>query len=161
TFEAKLTTAGVPRALVWVFNAADPFADTDLDADSAPSPLGGEPLAILELFGDSPRALAVSADGSRVYAAIFLSGNRTTSVNSANVTDHGGLPPPPADSPYYPDGFPQTALIVRHDPTSGQWRDELARDWSADLRLSLPDDDVFTIDADGEPPVVLPGVATD
>ena len=40
--------------------------------------LGGTPLAILNLFGDTPRALAVTPDGSKVYAAVFQSGNQTT-----------------------------------------------------------------------------------
>ena len=36
-----LSTPGVGRALVWVFDADGPFADTAFDADGAPSPLGG------------------------------------------------------------------------------------------------------------------------
>ncbi|MFO7552893.1 MAG: hypothetical protein R6W80_15920 [Haliea sp.] len=52
------------RADVWVF-----------DADAPGAGPGGEPLAI-NLFADSARGLARSADGSRVYAAAFLSGNR-------------------------------------------------------------------------------------
>ena len=44
---ANLTTPGTPRALVWVFNA------TNLGPT-----LGGEPETIIELFGDTPRALA-------------------------------------------------------------------------------------------------------
>ena len=36
--------------------------------------LGGNPLTIVNLFGDTPRALAVTPDGSRVYAAVFHSG---------------------------------------------------------------------------------------
>src|SRR5262249_29394348 len=156
---------GVARALVWVFDADDPFADTDFDADEAPSPMGGEPLAVLELFGDSPRALAVTPDGSRVYAGIFLSGNQTTVVR--DPAPYGGLPQPPPDSPYYdpdydptddvPDLFPTTALIVRLDRASGQWLDEIDRDWGPVLRLSLPDKDIFTIDADATPPTVVPG----
>jgi YVTN family beta-propeller protein len=58
TVPPKLTTPSTPRALVWVFDA------TALDAT-----LTGTPLAILELFGDTPRALDASPDGSRVYAA--------------------------------------------------------------------------------------------
>src|SRR5262245_13334577 len=120
---ADLTVPGIERALVWVFDADDPFADTAFDADAEPSPLGGEPLAVLELFGDAPRALAASPDGTRVYAAVFHSGNRTTSVAPWAVVQHGGLPEPPSDSPYYdpaydptdrtPDRFPTTGLIVK------------------------------------------------
>jgi hypothetical protein len=45
--------------------------------------LGGTPATIITLFGDTPRALAVSPDDSTVYAAIFESGNRTTTINEA------------------------------------------------------------------------------
>src|SRR5215475_10309265 len=48
----NLTTPGTPRALVYVFDA------TDLG-----TALGGTPETIVELFGDTPRALAASADG--------------------------------------------------------------------------------------------------
>ena len=119
----------------------------------------------MELFGDSPRALAVSPDASRVYAAIFLSGNQTTVV--AFPQFDGGIPQPPLDSPYYdpsydpnddvPDRFPTTALIVKFDPASGQWLDEVDHDWGPALRLSLPDQDVFAIDANATPPALLPG----
>ena len=152
----EFDTPGVGRALVWAFDADDPFADTAYDADASPSPAAGEPLSVIELFGDSPRALAVSPDGSRVYAAIFLSGNQTTIVGGPAV-ETGGLPPPPQDSPFYPDNFPLTGLIVRRDPASGAWRDELARDWGPSLYFFQPDADVFTIDVDAGPPALIPG----
>ena len=94
----EFDTPGVGRALVWAFDADDPFADTAYDVDASPSPAAGEPLSVIELFGDSPRALAVSPDGSRVYAAIFLSGNQTTIVGGPAVRD--GRPPAA------PAGFP-------------------------------------------------------
>ena len=150
-----LDTPGVGRGLVWVF-----------DADGTPTSLDDAPLAVLELFGDSPRALAASSDGQRVYAAIFQSGSQTTVVPGYTVAHNGGLPPPPADSPYFdpaydpldavPDTFPPRGLIVKYDPGTATWQDELARDWSPFVRLSLPDLDVFTIDAAATPPVVLP-----
>jgi DNA-binding beta-propeller fold protein YncE len=142
-----LTTPGVGRALVWVFDPGDLGAM-----------LGGTPLDIIELFGDTPRALAVSADGNTVYAAVFQSGNRTTTVSEGTVCDGGaaalpcnsfgftmpgGLPAPNSNF----DGTPQpeTGLIVKFDPGSGQWRDELGRDWQDAVRFSLPDYDVFAI----------------
>jgi len=66
----QLTAPGVGRADVWVF-----------DADGA----GDTPLAIVQLFGDTPRALAASPSGNRVYAAVFHSGNRTASINELAV----------------------------------------------------------------------------
>ena len=49
--------------------------------------LGGVPLAIVELFSDTPKALAVSNDGSTVYATAHFSGNQTTIINASAVCD--------------------------------------------------------------------------
>jgi YVTN family beta-propeller protein len=76
--DPQLTTAGVGRADVWVF-----------DANSLGSSLGGTPLSMLTLFCDTPRALAVSPNGNTVYAAAFHSGNETTTVSEAIVCDGG------------------------------------------------------------------------
>src|SRR6185312_4393419 len=61
--DPQLTTPGVGRADVWVF-----------DAEHLGASLGGDPLSIVTLFSDTPRALAVSPDGAFVYAAAFHSG---------------------------------------------------------------------------------------
>jgi DNA-binding beta-propeller fold protein YncE len=68
--DPQLTTPGVGRADVWVFDAGN----------ISSSSLGGTPLNIITLFTDSPRALAVSADGKKVYAAGFKTGNQTTTI---------------------------------------------------------------------------------
>ena len=73
--DPQLTTPGVGRADVWVFDAGDPGPG-----------VGGTPLAIVELFGDTPRALAASPDGETVYAAVFHSGNQTAVVNEGTGT---------------------------------------------------------------------------
>jgi len=163
--DADLTVPGIGRALVWVFDAADPFADTSFDGDGDASPLGGEPVTVLELFGDSPRALAASPDGTRVYAAVFHSGSRTTTIHPWSVAKGGGVPQPPADSPFFDpdydpvdyiaDLFPTLGLVVKWDESDARFEDELGRDWSAAVRLSLPDEDVFAIDPTTDPPSVL------
>jgi len=146
---------GVGRADVWVF-------DTRSLGESA----GGDPLTVLTLFGDKPRALAASPDGSRVYAAVFRSGNRTATINGlllcpggadaepCEVLDTpapGGLPAPSGNVEGEPP--PVTAgMIVQQDPTTGEWLDELGRDWSSFIRFELPDLDVFEIDALSNPP---------
>jgi len=145
---------GAGRADVWVFDARHPG-----DA------LGGEPLRVLTLFGDKPRALAASPDGRRVYAAVFRSGNRTAIVPGwavcnggeaappcrvRDTTYPGGLPAPNANAEGVP--APDGSLIVRQDAASGAWLDELGRDWSAAVRFDLPDLDVFEIDATASPP---------
>jgi YVTN family beta-propeller protein len=144
-----LTTAGTPRADVWVF-----------DANSLGNTLGGTPLKIVALFGDTPRALAATPDGTRVYAAVLLSGNGTTAINEGAVcngfnpstpctvngtTLPGGVGPPATN--VQGRQAPEVGVIARLDPATSQWRDSLGRNWSAAVRFNLPDKDVFEIDA--------------
>jgi DNA-binding beta-propeller fold protein YncE len=138
--DPQLTTPGVGRSDVWVFAA-----------NNLGAALGGTPLTIVTLFSDTPRALAVSPDGKRVYAAAFHSGNRTTTITEAVVTSHGGLPPVVGAPP----GAPNTGLIVRQK--NGHWQDELGRNWDGQVNFSLPDKDVFTLDAMGATPHEIAG----
>ncbi|MFM8409857.1 MAG: YncE family protein, partial [Alphaproteobacteria bacterium] len=116
-FDPQLTTAGTPRADVWVF-----------DATNLGSTLGGTALTVVKLFGDTPRPLAVSADGSKVYAGIFHSGNRTTAVAEGAVCDGnptctgtlsdgtaipGGMPNPRVN--VAGSKGPETGLIVQKE----------------------------------------------
>lgn len=137
--DPQLTTPGLGRADVWVFDAADPGAG-----------LGGAPEAVLTLFTDTPRALAVSPDGDTVYAAGFRTGNRTTTVIDIVTQQGGGRPGPLTDAA----GAPQlpTGLIVQHDGTG--WRSTDGRSWDAVVKFDLPDLDVFSIDATTDPPTV-------
>jgi len=74
--DPELTTPGIGRADVFVYRA-------DLLG-----PLGAEqPVEILTLFTDAPRALAVG--NGKVYAAGFLSGNQTSLVRYQLVVDRG------------------------------------------------------------------------
>jgi len=134
----QLTTQGIGRADVWAF-----------DAENLGLPLGGTPLALVAFPGDTPRGLAASADGTRVYVAVFFSGNRTTVVPAPNVAGAGGLPPAPERKPLpeFESLRPDTGLIVRQEPATGAWQDELWRDWSTFVPFQLPDHDVFAIDA--------------
>jgi len=153
-YDPQLTTPGVNRADVWVFDARNP-------GDS----MGGTPLAILGLFCDTPRALAVTPDGSRVYAAGFLTGNRTTTVFEQVVTANGRQPGPHVNHAGLAQ--PPTSLIVKRrkysDPLAPghddreHWLDEIERNWDSKVRFSLPDKDVFAIDADATPPTLVPG----
>src|SRR5260221_1617719 len=99
-----------------------------------------------------PKALAVSPDGRKVYAAIFESGNATTLVgarfkdllfieNAVSLTNgpYGGQNPPPNFgasfnpplNPLLPSNAPPpaTGLIVRKN-MSGRWLDDNQRDWT-------------------------------
>jgi len=148
--DPKLTTPGEPRASVWVF-----------DANNLGHPLGGTPLKIVNLFSDVPRALAVSPDGNTVYAAAFPSGNQTTVVN-AGVVCPGFDPWTPCvlkGGAVYPGGnagpdtnfegvqAPDVGIVVKYDPTTGRFVDELGRNWTNAIKYDLPDLDVFRIDA--------------
>src|SRR5262245_8422871 len=91
------------NADVWVFDT------TNLADDQA----GGAPLKVINLFADVPRALAVSPDGSTVYAAAFNSGNRTAVLDDDVV--NGDLPPPLTNFEGAP--VPRSGLIVRFNGT--------------------------------------------
>lgn len=156
--------ASVGRGDIWVFDAANPGSE-----------LGGRPLRIVEVFGDTIRALAMTPDQDTVYAAVFNSGNQTTAVHEgvmcegftddatgsqpcqvkdgiispnglANGTLPGGRPAPGTNA----EGIaqPWTSMIVKFDRNSGEWRDSLGRNFSNGVRFNLPDQDVFTIDTD-------------
>jgi DNA-binding beta-propeller fold protein YncE len=208
TIHTILRTPGIGRADVWVFDAAN-----------LGTSLGGDPETVLTLFGDTPRALTASpahcsnngslvcdvdadcgggntCDVDTVYAAIFESGNRTTTISAAVVCDGGsngaacgnvcaagpnmhanctansqcpgstcvvrspgGLPAPNTDH----NGVqqPEVGLIVKFDGT--HWRDELNRVWDNAVNFSLPDEDVFAIDATAATPAqttIYTGVGT-
>ena len=147
--DPQFTTPGIGRADVWVFDADAQTRGAQADT------LGGKPLNILSLFSDTPRALTVSPDGTRVYAAGFLTGNRTTILPAQIVAENGG-PPPPLQS-LAGVAQPPTGLIVKFN--GEHWTDELGRTWDKFVHLSLPDKDVFAIDATAMPPKQVTGQA--
>ncbi|MBY0399825.1 thrombospondin type 3 repeat-containing protein, partial [Myxococcota bacterium] len=70
-----------------------------------------------------------------------------------STTSPGGLPTPLKNHAAAPG--PETGLIVqqnRDGRQTGAWQDELGRDWSTLVRFDLPDQDVFTIDANASTP---------
>ena len=118
-----------------------------------PRDLSKAPLRI-PIDGQRPRALATSSDGSRVYVAVFESGNATTVLGGGidetqpgtlgfppNVVDEpsgpwGGVNPPPNSGtvfePPLAPGLPTppgTSLIVRRD-AAGKWFDDNGGDWT-------------------------------
>ena len=144
--DSRLTTSGVDRADLWVF-----------DALSLGNTIGGTPIEVLTFFADTPRALAT--DGTTVYIAAFISGNQTAVVNETFVPDGfgsagaaagapGGVPEPSTNA--LGDPAPETGLIVRFD--GSDWRDAIGRSWNGvipfNLGYQLPDNDVFSVNAD-------------
>jgi len=120
----------IGNADIWVF-----------DANNLGNSLEGDPLSVINLFTDVPRGLAVSNDGNTVYAASFHSGSLTTIIDPKTL---GGDLPPPTDNV---DGVraPPVGLIVKFDGAA--WRDDTGRDLSHLVDISLPDNDLFVIDA--------------
>jgi DNA-binding beta-propeller fold protein YncE len=141
----QLTTEGIGRADVWVF-----------DGTNLGNTLGGTPLRILSFFADTPRGLAVTPDGGTVYVAAFQSGNQTTVINETVVPDgfgpNGAFGPP--NNCYQSDADPQceesvaapeAGVIVKFDGTN--WLDANGTNWNNNVNFSLPDRDVFSINA--------------
>ncbi|HEY3570447.1 MAG TPA: hypothetical protein VGP73_21130 [Thermoanaerobaculia bacterium] len=144
-FDPQLTTPGVGRADIWVF-----------DADDLGGTLGGTPLTIVTLFTDTPRALAVTPDGARVYAAGFETGNQTTAIPEAVLPDGfgpDGAPGPATNFEGRP--APDVGTIVKWN--GSHWVDPLGRTRDQYVKFSLPDKDVFVLDAMANPPRQLPG----
>ena len=178
--DPQIHTPSVPRADVWVFNS-----------NALSNALGGRPAKVIEMFGDTPRGLAVSPDGETVYAAVFNSGNQTSVVHEGvmcygfeDTPSGNGYPGtgesrngnqpcvagniPAADAGSSPNGMsggrlpkgrplpstsadgkdqPYTSVIVKYDRESGKWKDTRGLNYSNGIRFTLPDHDVFAINA--------------
>ena len=92
-----------------------------------------ELIATIPLLGQRPRALAVSADGKKVFVTFAESGNRTTLI-----------PPdlaPPQPTPTNPNlpTPPQVSLIV--DANDPAWNPSV-------IKFTMPDNDVAEIDVE-------------
>lgn len=107
----------------------------------------------MDIEGDRPKAMALSADGSEIYVAILESGNASTIITGGfsglertpqpSVVDltegpHGGLNPPPnfgtnfspVINPKIPatNAPPRVGMIVRKQ--AGRWLDDNKGDWT-------------------------------
>jgi YVTN family beta-propeller protein len=106
-------------------------------------------VATIAIDGERPRAMATSRDGSKVYVAIFESGNGTTVLGRGLTPLTTPAAPGPVDDPSGPYGGknpspnsgtnfvpaieiaapPPVALIVRKNST-GRWVDDNSADWT-------------------------------
>jgi DNA-binding beta-propeller fold protein YncE len=154
--DPELFTPGVGRADVWVFDACNL-------GDAA----GGQRLTKLTFFADSPRALAVTPDGTTVYVAAFLSGNQTSAVSTDAVRKvYGGTMPTPNTISFLGMTLPQppTGLVVKYKfGADGQyhWLDANGAVFDDYVKIRLPDHDVFAIDATANPPQAVAGSVYD
>ncbi len=88
----------------------------------------------IPVFGENPRSLCVNSNGTRLYAAFALSGNRTTLIPLTVA------PPQPAPTnPNLPPP-PQVSLIV--DATDPAWTNGS----NAPIKFTMPDNDLVEID---------------
>ncbi len=83
----------------------------------------------IPVFGGGPRQMAVSPDGSTVYAAFAQSGNATTIIRSEIAP-----PPPPPVNPALPPAPQQGIIIQYNDPA-----------WTSSITYTMPDNDVVAI----------------
>jgi len=148
--DPQLTTPGIGRADVWVFDPANLGAT-----------FGGTPVRILTFFADTPRALAT--DGTNVWVAAFQSGNQSTTILEPCVRNGfggaaagapeaqcpiqqnvpGGVPGPSTNAAG--TAAPETGIIVQFNGTN--WVDSINRVWNVQVPFTLPDRDVFTVNA--------------
>ena len=141
---ADVIFAGTPeRAFVSCGGANKVLVFDPLNLTSAPLEIA--------ILGEQPRALARSLDGTKVYAAIFESGNRSTVLGGGVVMNlgfppnvvsdpagpYGGVNPPPNSganfSPPIAPGLPippRVGHIVKKN-AAGQWMDDNAHDWTS------------------------------
>ena len=151
--DPQMTTPGVPRADVWVFDPANLGAT-----------MGGTPLRIMSFFTDTPRALAVSPDGNTVYVAGFKTGNQTTTVPQGRVCtgfqpskpctlpdgtmSPGGNPGPSTDSRGRAGARSRADREVQQQPTA-TGKTSCSAFGTIPCASHLPDTDVFAVDANG------------
>jgi DNA-binding beta-propeller fold protein YncE len=154
---ATLNTADGPCDVVFAPDPPRAFvscAMTNVIQVFAATPRNPRAIRTLEIQGDRPKALTMSRDGTRVYAAIFESGNRSTILATRpsdlnrfpapSVVDfppgpHAGQNPPPNSSagfnpPIRPELSqtnppPRVGLVVKKD-LDGRWMDDAQGDWT-------------------------------
>lgn len=109
---------------------------------------------VLPIAGKDPRALAT--DGSRVFVAIFQSGNRSMivpqSIVSSGASPYAGQNPPPNSGTTFVPAIdpslpapPPTSLIVNREGQN--WKDDNNHLWDALVTWNLNENDVAVIDA--------------
>jgi DNA-binding beta-propeller fold protein YncE/regulation of enolase protein 1 (concanavalin A-like superfamily) len=154
---AVLPTDAEPEDVVFAGTPQQAFVSCQkpsvLDVFSTTNPTGGKQSVYLN--GKYPRALAVSADGSTVYAAFFQSGNQTTLLTGGKANPfevdlvrrpegpYAGQDPPPNSGanfvpPLNPNNPPPppVSMIVRKN-AAGHWMDDNNGDWTIFVSGSL------------------------
>jgi YVTN family beta-propeller protein len=121
----------------------------------------GALISTLPVFGDNPRALAVSPDGNTVYAAFALSGNATTIIPQSIAPVQCGVKGQtvfnpsqcvPTFNPALPTPPKVGMIVAATDPN-----------WTSYLTYKMPDNDVVAITTGATPSIAgyYSGVGTD
>lgn len=107
---------------------------------------------VLAISAEEPRALATNPERTKVYLAVFESGNRSTILGAAGAVNNGAAnptltqggpynrqsPPPNHGNEFYPPMNPELSafrappsnLIVQKDVATGRWMDDNNTDWT-------------------------------
>ena len=150
---STLQTNDEPTDVVFVNNKAFVSCSQDNDIlvfntlDLSQSP------EVIELFAEEPKSMVVSPNGSKLYVALFESGNKTTILaggidesdgtlsfpnNPVNrlASPYQGQNPPPNSSEGFNPEFnpelpvpPKVSLIIKQNP-EGRWLDDNGNDWT-------------------------------
>src|SRR5437773_7500956 len=102
---ATLDTQAGPADIVFAGSPARAFVScAKVNTIQVFDPLSRQSITNVMVDGERPKAMAVSPDGARVYAAIFESGNASTILAGGGViSDHSGpyagQNPPPNEGP--------------------------------------------------------------
>ena len=100
-------------------------------------------VATIAVGGRMPRALARTADGSKLYVALFEANNRTSILSAARVPDDSI----PQDLDYPKDTLngnaPKTGFIVQEQ--GADWRDAYGNLWNSKIKYTMSDAAVVEI----------------
>jgi YVTN family beta-propeller protein len=149
---ATLNTLDTPADVVFAGSPQRAFVSCSMpNTIQVFDPVARISTAQVAIDGERPKAMAASPDGSKVYVAIFESGNASTVlgaaitnqigpsvVNYSNGPYGGRNPPPnrgtnfsPAINPDIPTNFPppKVSHIVKKN-AAGRWMDDNNGDWT-------------------------------
>lgn len=152
---ATIQTLDAPEDIIWAGQPPQAFVTcSGVNTVQVFDVASRAEVARIPITGERPKAMALSPDGSKIYVAIFESGNASTilappfgkGLEPAGVADMrdgpytGQNPPPNRGTNLFPAlgantnlppnlSPPRVSLIVKRD-TQGRWRDDNAADWT-------------------------------
>ncbi len=126
-----------------VFAGGKAFVSTSRNNQIAVFDLASRALLTnIVVFGENPRSLAVNTNGTKVYAAFALSGNRTTLIPATNDAQTIKIAPPQITN-----GVPPMNPALPAPPAAGLIVDATNSDWYPSyIKYKMPDNDVVEID---------------